>query len=98
MPATNSISRCLPPYVFFASTPLSSVLEELIIPQNLIYSPKLYGTKGFKIVLTRNTHPSTFNFFLELELNAGGSCRRLGFKLNLHKEGLIMPLPKSDIQ
>jgi hypothetical protein len=40
MPATNSVNRCLPPYVFFASTPLSRVLEELIISQLFEIFPK----------------------------------------------------------
>jgi hypothetical protein len=101
MPATNSVNRCLPPYMFFASTPLSRVLEELIIPQLFEIFPKtLWNTR-----VQNCAHKEYKSFYLrsilivlELDLNAGGSCRRLGFKLILHKESLIMPLPKLHIQ
>jgi len=101
MPATNSVNRYLSPFVFFASTPLSRVLEELIIPQLFEIFPKtLWNTRVQNCAHKKCTsfYLRSILIFLELELNARGSCRRLGFKLNLHKESLIMPLPKPDIQ
>jgi len=95
MPATNSVNRCLPPYVFFASTPLIRVLEELIIPRLFETFPRtLWNTRVQNCAHKKHTSfcLRSILIFLELELNAGGSCRRLGFKLDLHKESLMIPL------